>query len=226
MFHKNEGIVKKKGIGIFKRIPGEKMQIIVIGCGKVGSSLARELVNNGNEVIIIENDKRLLQNAEDIDCIKINGVPIDKDILKSAGIEQADAVCAVTQDDNMNIMTSQVAKEIFHVEKVVTRIFNPRSKELFEEFGLDTVCSTTLTVDAILRSLEDEKDDGICSVYGTDIVYSEINLEERYIGMQIHEFSNLSGKHVLGLIRKTRFMLALPETKIEKGDLAVFAAIQ
>lgn len=201
------------------------MQIIVIGCGKVGSSLARELVENGNDVVIIENDKRLLQNAEDVDCIKINGVPIDKDILKSAGIELADAVCAVTQDDNMNIMTSQVAKEIFHVEKVVTRIFNPRSKELFEEFGLDTVCSTTLTVDAIRRSLEDETDDDVHSVYGTDIVYSKMDLGNQYIGMSIHEFSSLSGKHVFGIFRNKHMVLALPELKIENDDTAIFAAI-
>ena len=139
------------------------MQIIVIGCGKVGSSLARELVEAGNEVVIIENDRNLLTNADDIDCIKINGVPIDKDVLKSAGIETADAVCAVTQDDNMNIMTSQVAKEIFKVDRVIARIFNPGSRELFEEFGLETICSTSLTVDAILRTLGGEQDENTTS---------------------------------------------------------------
>jgi len=202
------------------------MQIIVIGCGKVGSSLARELVNSGNDVVIIENDMRLLQNAEDVDCMKINGVPIDKDILKSAGIEQTDAVCAVTQDDNMNIMTSQVAKEIFNVKKVITRIFNPRSKVLFEEFGLDTVCSTTLTVNAILRSLGDESDDNSHRVYGTDVTFSESNLENKYIGMTINEFSTIAGKHIAGLLRNGKLVLALPGIKIEKEDHAVFLALQ
>ncbi len=202
------------------------MQVIVIGCGKVGSSLARELVGSGNDVIIIENDKKLLQNAEDVDCIKINGVPIDKDILKSAGIENADAVCAVTQDDNMNIMTSQVAKEIFHVKKVITRIFNPRSKELFEEFGLDTVCSTTLTVNAILRSLEDETEAVTHKVCESDIVFSRAELEAHEIGNTVHELSRHSGKHILGFLRGGKMMLALPDTKAEKGDVVIFAAMQ
>jgi trk system potassium uptake protein len=201
------------------------MQIIVIGCGKVGSSLARELVEAGNEVVIIENDRNLLTNADDIDCIKINGVPIDKDVLKSAGIETADAVCAVTQDDNMNIMTSQVAKEIFKVERVIARIFNPGSRELFEEFGLETICSTSLTVDAILRTLGGEHDEEYHLMGGTDMVFTTVETGASNVGMTVEEFSEISGKHILGLVRKTRRLLAMPGMKIEKGDKVILAAL-
>ena len=129
------------------------MQIIVIGCGKVGSSLASSLVDLGHDVVIIENDSNLMQLADDIDCIKITGVPIDRDVLKQAGIETADAVCAVTQNDNINIMAAQVAREVFGVKKIITRVFNPASREVFDEFGLNTICSTDLTVQAFLREL-------------------------------------------------------------------------
>jgi trk system potassium uptake protein TrkA len=201
------------------------MQIIVIGCGKVGSSLARELVEAGNDVVIIENDRNLLTNADDIDCIKINGVPIDKDVLKSAGIETADAVCAVTQDDNMNIMTSQVAKEIFKVDRVIARIFNPGSRELFEEFGLETICSTSLTVDAILRTLSGEQDEEYHLMGGTDMVFSTVETGSSNVGMTVEEFSEISGKHIFGIIRKQRRILAMPGMKIEKGDKVILAAL-
>lgn len=198
------------------------MHVIVIGSGKVGSSLARELVSSGNDVVIIESDKLLLKNSEDIDCIKINGVPIDKDVLKSAGIEQADAVCAVTQYDNMNIMTSQVAKEIFHVKKVITRIFNPQGKTLFEEFGLDTICSTTLTVNSFIRALEDEKEEEIHRIFRTDVVYSVMNLENNYIGMQIGDLSKTIEKHIVGILYKGKMAIKLPEYRIQEGDSVIF----
>jgi trk system potassium uptake protein TrkA len=201
------------------------MQVIVIGCGKVGSSLARQLVDSGNEVVIIESDRKLLANADDIDCIKINGVPIDKDVLKSAGIETADAVCAVTQDDNMNIMTAQVAKEIFKVRQVIARIFNPASTELFEEFGLSTICSTSLTVDSILRSLGGEKDEEFHLMCGNNIVLTTVEPGSSHIGMTVDEYSEVNGKHVLGIIRKGHRTLAMPGMQIMKGDKVILAAM-
>jgi trk system potassium uptake protein TrkA len=202
------------------------MHVIVIGCGKVGSSLARELVDKGHGVVIIDNDKQHLENANDIDCIKINGIPIDKDVLKGAGIEEADAVCAVTQDDNTNIMTAQVAKEIFKVKKVITRIFNPQSTELFEEFGLSTVCSTSLTVNAIYRSLQSEIDGDAHFIFGEEIIYSKKEIEHKYAGMDIVEYSKIQERHVSCLIRKGKMILSMPGMKIEKGDIAVIMSMQ
>jgi len=201
------------------------MQIIVIGSGKVGSTLARMLVNKGHGVVIIENNRSLLENAKDIDCIKIHGVPIDQDVLKNAGIEEVDAVCAVTQDDNMNIMTAQVAREIFKVKKVVTRIFNPISKELFEEFGLDTVCSTSITANALYRTLENETDDQEHFVFGEDLVYTKVEPESKCFGMEIYEYSKMLERHVSGIIREGQMIVALPGMRIEKGDVIVFMSI-
>lgn len=202
------------------------MQVIIIGCGKVGSSLARELMHNGHVVVIIENDKKLLQNADDLDCMKINGVPIDKDVLKSAGIEQADALCAVTSDDNMNLMTAQVAREIFKVKKVIARIFNPISKELFEEFGLDTICSTTLSVNAIYRALEDEEDYVDFCLTGTDVCFSGMALQEKYIGLDVTELSILLNKHIAGFIRNNKLIVAMPGMKTENGDSIAILSMQ
>lgn len=202
------------------------MQIIVIGCGKVGASLARQLVSLDHDVVIIESDSKLMQQADDIDCIKITGVPIDRDVLRQAGIETADVLCAVTQNDNINIMSAQIAQDVFHVQKIITRIFNPISREVFEEFGLNTICSTELTVDAFLREIEGEQDTQIHQLYGTPVIYTTIPTGREIVGDNICDLSTDTGKLVFGLIRKGRMMLAVPGLKIQDGDLLVLADLQ
>jgi len=198
--------------------------VLVIGSGKVGSSLARELDAQGHEVVLIENDPKLMANADDIDCLKIIGVPIDKDVLKGAGIEQADALCAVTQDDNMNIMTAQVAREIFRVPKVIARIFNPRSREIFEAFGLDTICSTSLTVDAVHRALSDEEQDQFHTIAGQRLVFSIFKVEGDGDGVSLEDFCDDREKHVLGVRHEGRFLLADPRYRLRQGDEIVIVA--
>ena len=202
------------------------MQIIIIGCGKVGSSLARQLVALEHDVVIIESDSKLMLQADDIDCIKITGVPIDRDVLRKAGIETADVVCCVTQNDNINIMTSQIAQDVFHVPKIITRIFNPVNKDVFEEFGLNTICSTELTVDAFLREIEGEQNTQVHQLYGTPVVYTTVTTDRDILGDNICDLSTDTGKLVFGLIRNGRLMLAIPGLKVQEGDQLVLADLQ
>ena len=202
------------------------MQIIIIGCGKVGSSLARQLVALEHDVVIIESDSKLMLQADDIDCIKITGVPIDRDVLRQAGIETADVVCCVTQNDNINIMTSQIAQDVFHVPKIITRIFNPVNKDVFEEFGLNTICSTELTVDAFLREIEGEQNTQVHQLYGTPVVYTTVTTDRDILGDNMCDLSTDTGKLVFGLIRNGRLMLAIPGLKVQEGDQLVLADLQ
>jgi trk system potassium uptake protein TrkA len=199
------------------------MQIIVIGCGKVGSSLAAALVDQGHDVVIIENDSNLMELADDIDCIKITGVPIDRDVLKQAGIETADVVCAVTQNDNINIMAAQVAREVFGVKKIITRVFNPSSREVFDEFGLNTICSTDLTVQAFLREISDEEKEEVQRVFGAKVIFTTVPIEEDLIGEDITNLSSDTGKLIFGIIRRGRLVLSRPGLDIRLGDEMVLA---
>ena len=102
------------------------MQIIVIGCGKVGSKLAQVLSEEGHGVVVVDNENKAFKSLDSsFNGITVTGVPIDQDVLRQAGIETADAIAAVTPDDNVNIMVCQIAKEIFKVPCVLARIYNP-----------------------------------------------------------------------------------------------------
>ena len=123
------------------------MYIIVAGCGKIGANLVKSLSNEGHDVVVIDpNEESFAQLENGTNCLTITGMCIDEDVLKSAGIEHADALLAVTSDDNVNVMTAQIASQLYHVPHVVTRVYDPEKDEILQHMGLTTVCPTMLTV--------------------------------------------------------------------------------
>ena len=136
------------------------MYIIIAGCGKIGANLVKKLSNDGHDVVVIDPNKDNLAQLENgTNCLAILGMPIDEDVLRSAGIERADALCAVTSDDNVNIMTTQIAKQLYHVPHVVTRVYDPDKDEVLRHMGLCTVCPTMLTVAKIGSLLGETEED-------------------------------------------------------------------
>ncbi len=134
------------------------MNILVVGCGTVGSQLATTLCREGHVVSVIDRlEESFSQLGNDFTGLTVTGVPIDQETLRKAGIESCDALAAVTSNDNINVMVSQLAKEIFSVPKVLTRIYDPRRQQVFSQFGLMTICPTLLTVDSAISMLTDRE---------------------------------------------------------------------
>lgn len=133
------------------------MYIIIAGCGKIGSNLAKRLSSDGHDVAIVDSDSKsfsLLGSGSN--CMTVTGMPIDEDVLKEAGIERADALVAVTGDDNVNIMTSQIARQLYHVATVITRCYDPDREEVMRALGLTTVSPSQLAVNDIWSQLAPE----------------------------------------------------------------------
>jgi len=130
------------------------MYIIIAGCGKVGASLVGKLSEEGNDVVVIDrNEENFSQLGSGTNCMTITGMPIDEDVLKEAGIEKADALAAVTTDDNTNIMIAQIAQHLYHVPFVIAQTDDPEKQRALTAMRLLTVCSTTLTVEAFFAAL-------------------------------------------------------------------------
>src|SRR3989337_760254 len=130
------------------------MYIIVVGGGKVGYYLAKELVEGGNEVLIIEKDAGKAERiAEELGDISLRGDGCEASTMEMAGFGRADMVIAVTGDDEDNLVVCQVAKAKFHVPRAVARINNPKNEEIFKKLGIDTTISATAV---ILAQIEQE----------------------------------------------------------------------
>src|ERR687885_2912772 len=130
------------------------MYIVVVGAGKVGWNLARELIGKGNEVTVVESDPRRFATVEEeLEHSVQYGDGSELWVLERAGIERADLVIAVTGDDEDNMLISQVAREKYGVGRIVARCNNPRNLQHFELLGIKPAVSAT---DLILRLIEHE----------------------------------------------------------------------
>jgi trk system potassium uptake protein len=130
------------------------MNVIILGCGRVGSTIARQLALEQHQVTVIDiTSESFRRLGIKFSGKKIVGNGTDQFVLKRAGIEKADAFLALTQGDNTNIMASQLAREVFNVPKVTTRIYDPFRAEAYRELGIDTLCTTTLAAGLLRASI-------------------------------------------------------------------------
>jgi trk system potassium uptake protein TrkA len=130
------------------------VHVVIVGCGRVGSSLARVLTRDGHSVAII--DRRadsFVRLGADFAGRTVQGIGFDRDRLVEAGIEDAGAVAAVTSGDNSNILVARVAREVFAIERVVARIYDPRRAAIYERLGIPTIATVQWTTDRVLQRI-------------------------------------------------------------------------
>ncbi len=197
------------------------MYVIIAGCRKVGSNLALELSQENHDVVVIDSDPSHFEAlGSGFNGVTITGLPIDEDVLRSAGVDQADALAAVTDDDNMNIMVSQVARELFHVPHVITRVYDPQRETIMAKMGLTTICPTTLAVAKLKSQLLSESPVDTLNIHGTGVTFRVIKPQRRFLGKNMGEAKYES---ILGIIRNDTFSLLTPKTVIEPSDMLVVA---
>lgn len=131
------------------------MRVVILGCGRVGATLASVLDAEGHEVTIIDRNSDQFRRLDpDFGGTAVVGTGIDQDIMRRAGIEQADVFIATTNGDNTNLMAAQIAKHVFGVPRVVARTYDPVREETFRGLGVETYCPTTLGVSKIRQLIE------------------------------------------------------------------------
>jgi trk system potassium uptake protein len=200
----------------------EQMYIIIVGAGKVGWNLARELLEKGHEVTLIENNReRYLTVEQELEHNIQYGDASELWVLERAGISRADMVIAVTGDDEDNILICQVAKEKYLVDRIIARVNNPRNREHFELLGIKPVVSAT---DLILRLIEHEVPEyGLVHLLDLpeqrlEIIEILLPSDSKAAGQRVGDLQMPEGALLISVLRDDTGFVPNSQTVLEAGD--------
>ncbi len=178
------------------------MNLLVAGCGLVGAKLAVRMCKLGHDVSVVDREEEHFERLGDgFTGLTLTGNAIDLDLLRRAGIEGCDAVAAVTNSDNVNVMVSQIAREMFSIPRVLTRLYDPERERIFAQFGLHTICPTALTVDSAIAALTEQKAVRYVSMFGQTLSLAAVALPEPLRGEPLAK-ARASDGMVVGALRE------------------------
>ena len=200
------------------------VHVVVVGCGRVGSSLATGLVDAGHSVAIIDKRPEAFDRlGQGFSGQTIAGIGFDRDRLTEAGIEKASAVAAVTNGDNSNIMIARVARETFGVERVVARIYDPRRAAIYQRLGIPTVATVSWASERVLRHILPE----LSAVDWVDpsakVCLIERAIPASWAGHLVSDVEEAGRARIVAILRLGVAQIPKADLVAQEGDIAYVA---
>ena len=202
------------------------VHVVIVGCGRVGSSLGRQLTGDGHSVAIIDRRAEAFSRlGADFAGTTVQGIGFDRDRLVEAGIDQAGAVAAVTSGDNSNILVARVARENFGIEHVVARIYDPRRAVIYQRLGIMTVATVAWTSDQVLRRLIPEATPAEWTDPTAKVCLIDRTLDDGWAGHPIPEVEEAIAARVVAINRMGAATIPTARTVAQAGDV-VYVAVE
>jgi trk system potassium uptake protein TrkA len=203
------------------------VHFVIMGCGRVGASLARAIERAGHAVAVIDQDESSFRRlGTSFEGRTVTGVGFDRDTLRQAGIGEAYAFAAVSSGDNSNILAARVAREKFGVENVVARIYDPGRAEIYQRLGIPTVATVKWTSDQMLRRLLPQGHVPEHVDPSGRIAIAEMPVDPGWIGHRIRDIEEATGGRLAYLTRLGEGLLPGPDTVYQEGDLLHLALLR
>lgn len=194
---------------------------VIMGCGRVGVTLAHTLDDAGHSVAIIDQEERAFRRLRrNFSGSKIHGVGFDRETLERADIANAYAFAAVSSGDNSNILATRVARETYHVPHVVARIYDPGRAEIYQRLGIPTVAAVRWSSDQVLRRILPEHTlNGDFREASGRLILGEVNVHEGWYGHTLEDLEAAAPIRVAYLSRFGEGLLPVPGTRLQQGDI-------
>jgi trk system potassium uptake protein TrkA len=196
------------------------MHVVIMGCGRVGATLAKDLEAKGNTVAVIDQNREAFRRlGSDFKGTTVAGVGFDRDTLVEAGVERAAAFAAVSNGDNSNILAARVARETYGVANVVARIYDPGRAEIYQRLGIPTVATVLWTTDQIMRRLLPSGSQSEWRDASGTVILSEVHIDAGWHGEPISLIEKNTNARVAFLTRLGKGLIPDSETILQDGDL-------
>ena len=196
------------------------MHIVIMGCGRVGSSIAHTLEDQGHTVAVIDQDPEAFRKLRSgFKGTKVTGIGFDRDVLTEAGIERADAFAAVSSGDNSNVIAARVVREAFGVQRVVARIYDPRRASVYQRLGIPTVATVAWTADQMLRRLLPEGAESLWRDPTGAVVLAEVAYSEAWLGRKVCDLENAAHARIAYISRLGEALVPGPSLVLQEGDV-------
>jgi len=197
------------------------MKFVVLGCGRVGSQLASTLFVEGHEIAIIDkNPKAFRRLSPSFQGKTVAGIGFDRDVLVDAGIERADGFASVTNGDNSNIISALIAKRVFRVPRVITRIYDPMRANIYKKFGIPTISSTVWGANQLREHLLFAEFKSEIGFGSGEAQLLEFEIPARLVGRSVSDLTVEGQVLVTCIVRLGQAIIPTGATVLESGDLA------
>jgi trk/ktr system potassium uptake protein len=197
------------------------MNIIIMGCGRVGAELTVQLAKAGHKVAIVDKRKEAFDRLPPgFEAKTVVGVGFDRETLEEAGIKEAEAFIAVSSGDNSNILSARVAREHYHVPHVIARIYDPRRAEIYERLDIPTVASVKWTAKQIMLMLFHAREEIKESLGGGDLFRMKIEVPSHLVGQPVSSLTQESKIIVVGVDRGGQGFIPDRSSTFKEGDVA------
>jgi len=200
------------------------VHIVIMGCGRVGATLTRSLEERGHSTAVIDiNAEAFRRLGPEFRGVTVTGMGFDRGVLEEAGIQKADAFAAVSSGDNSNIISARVARELYGVENVVARIYDPGRAEVYERLGVPTVATVPWAADQVLRRIMPAGSEPAWRDGSGDVRLDQLYAPFHWIGHEISALERQAHVRVAYVTRLGAGMIPSADTVIQEGDyLSVF----
>jgi trk system potassium uptake protein TrkA len=202
---------------------GGHVHVVIMGCGRVGSTLAAKLEKDGHSVAIIDqNGEAFRRLSPSFGGQTVTGVGYDREVLAEAGIDHADAFAAVSSGDNSNIISARLARETYQVPRVVARIYDPKRAEVYERLGVPTVATVRWTADRIIRQLVPDGRAELWRDPTSMVAILDVPLHTGWVGRRVSALEQAAGARLAYLMRFGLGTLPTDGTVLQDGDQVFF----